>query len=150
MVHLITANEVINIAFIGEEQMKSSNIKDSHIDIAEKKYIIPIIGKEMFDAILADKYADILALLKPPLAFFIRHIILPDLSLSVTNMGVFQNSTDYSQSVSNEQRRVILQRALDNGQTLLNNVKEYLDENYENYPEYIKKCKTLILGGIVL
>ena len=149
MDHLITSDDVITYAFIGEEKVKSSHIKSSAIDVAEKRFIIPLLGQDMFDAIIGGGYADILAKLKPCLAYFVRYVVLPDLSVSVTNMGMMHNSTDYSSSVTNEDKRVVRQSALDNGQSLLDSIIHYLNDNYENYPEFIRKRKR-VFSGIVL
>lgn len=149
MEHLITSDEVISYVFIGEEKVKSAHIKASMIDVAEKRFIIPLLGQDMFDAILGGSYTDILALLKPCLAFFVRYVVLPDLSISVTNMGMMHNSTDYSSSITNEDKRVLRQSALDNGQSLLNSIIHYLNDNHDSYPEFEVKRKR-VFSGIVL
>jgi hypothetical protein len=149
MGHLITSDEVISYVFIGEEKVKSAHIKSSMIDVAEKRFIIPFIGQDMFDAIIGGSYTDILALLKPCLAFFVRYVVLPDLSISVTNMGMMSNHTDYSSSVTNEDKRVLRQSALDNGQSLLNSIIHYLNDNHDSYPEFEVKRKR-VFSGIVL
>lgn len=143
---LITASEVTAIAFIGDNNVKPTYIKDSHIDVAEKKYIIPVIGQELYNNILL--YPVLLDLIKKALAFYVRYIVLPDLAIQVTNTGMFNNSTDYSQSVSNEQRRALMQRALDNGDTYMEYVRLNIEEN--QYTEYDKKVRSQIIGGIVL
>ena len=149
MEHLITSDEVITYVFIGEEKIKAAHIKSTAIDVAEKRFIIPLIGQDLFDAVKGGSYADLLAMIKPCLAYFVRYVVLPDISISVNNMGIMHNSTDYASSVTNEDKRVLRQTALDNAQSLLDSIVHYLNDNYEDYPEFTRKRKR-VFSGIVL
>ncbi|MFA6335583.1 MAG: hypothetical protein WCX48_08525 [Bacteroidales bacterium] len=150
MAHLITASEVITIAFIGEEKISSDKIKDVSIDIAEKEFIIPHIGQDLYDALILGSYTELATLLEKPLAFYVRFLILPEIAVSVANMGLMQSINDYSRPVSSAMQNTLLQRTLKNAETLMDTVVKYIQDNYELYPEYIYKRHHKIIGGIIL
>lgn len=147
---LITASEVITIAFTGEEKISSDKIKATQIDIAEKEFIIPRITQELYDAINGGSYADLKALLKNPLAYYVRTLVIPELAVSVANMGLMQSMNDYSRPVSSASQNMLLQRTLKNAETLMDSVVCHIKDNYESYPEYVFKRRTRIIGGIIL
>lgn len=150
MAHLITASEVITIAFTGEEKISTDKIKDTQIDIAEKEFIIPRIGQDLYDALISGSYTDLKALLMPTLAYYVRTLVIPELAVSVANMGLMQSMNDYSRPVSSASQNMLLQRTLKNAETLMDSVVKYIQDNNESYPEYNYKRSTKIIGGIIL
>lgn len=149
MEHLITANEILEIAFIGEEKVGEDKIKNVHIDIAEKEFIKPSLGL-LYDAIIEGLYPELALKLKEPVAFYVRYLVLPDIMVSVSNMGVFQSINEYSKPVSSAVQNTLLQRTLKNAETLKESVIQYIQDNYLNYPEYSYKKSSRIIGGIIL
>lgn len=142
---LVTSQQVINNAFSEQEKVDASRILDTFIEIAETQYIIPRIGQALYDAL--DDYDDLRNKIINALCFYVKYISLPELSYSITNMGLMNNETDYSKAVSNDQRNVALQRTLKNAEVLMDDAMRMIIEG--DYPEYTgKRC--IIYGGIIL
>ena len=146
MAQLITASDVITIAFSGEMNISSDRVTTYHIDIAEKRYVIPRIGKDLYDALAAGSYTELKDKIKPALAFYVKSIVLPEIKVLQTNMGIMQGQTDYAHPVGAEAYRMLISQTLTNADVIMDSVIDFLNES--EYEEYIKT--TNVKFGFIL
>jgi hypothetical protein len=148
---LITAKEVIEISFTGEENIKENRIPDSVIESAQEKYLRPVLTG-LHDHLTKPAYTQFVNdYIKPPLAFFVRYLVLPSMSIQLSNMGAFLPETDFSKTATDRQRDTLRQSALSIAEPLLEKAVRYIEENRSGFPEYVKKSRTVnkVKGGIV-
>jgi len=91
--------------------------------------------QEVFSAanqILVDK-------LERPLAFFVKHELIPDMSINTTDSGLQVLTTEFSSPATDKQRGDIQDMSLTHGKTLLDEIVRFIekDENLPNYPTYL-------------
>lgn len=150
MDNIITAQEVVTIAFPAHSNMKAESINEYVIHSSEIKYIRPALGKAMYANI--GNYAELCEQLKPALAFFVKCELIPSLSLSMSNGGIAVSNPQYMTAATDKQRTLLLESELDKAQILLDEVIAYIGEHREDYPEYegkgevVRKAKC----GIIL
>lgn len=136
MSNLITAQEVIDIAFSGLTNMRAESINDTVIHVAELRHIRPAFGKKMFDK-LSDNYADFTnEYVKPALAFFVKCEVLPSLSLNLSNGGVALANPQYATPATDKQRTLLYDSEFSKAQTLLAAALGHVNENIEQFPDY--------------
>ena len=70
MSNIITAQEVVDIAFAANSNMKAESINEHIIHIAEVKYLRPALGVELYDKL--SEYTELVDKVKPALAFFVK------------------------------------------------------------------------------
>ena len=163
MIRLIIPQRVIELSFTNGETNELSFIKDSIIEAAQLRWIKPILGDDLWDLLESEypsSYSSVnqtlVDRLESPLAFFVKHELVPDMSINTTAAGLQVLSTDYSSAATDRQRGEIQDQALQHGQALLKEVVRWieLDANIDNYPTYYKSKNTLnnvkTIGGIVL
>lgn len=85
---LITPNEVIEIAFADAKTLKPEMIRPSKIDIAQERFLRPVLGN-LYDSLIDGNHTLFIdEYIKPPLAYFVRHAVISDLAMSVDGSGV--------------------------------------------------------------
>ncbi len=149
---LITVQEVIDLAFIGEENIKTDRILDSVIRSAQEKYL-----KETFCGLygkfLEGEYADFVSdYIKPPLAFYVRYLAEPNMSIQMSNMGAFLPQNDFSKAATDRQRDTLRQSSLMIAEPLIDAALGYIRSHNDDFPEFEKQIKKTkeIIGGIVI
>lgn len=155
MSQLITAQEVIEIAFSGLTNMRAESINDTVIHVAELRHIRPAFGAKMFDE-LSDKYPEFTnEYVKPALAFFVKCEILPSLSLNISNGGVALANPQYATPATDKQRTLLYESEFGKAQTLLSEALRHVSENIEQFPDYEQPkpknaSRVHRIGGIIL
>ncbi|MBQ7310587.1 MAG: hypothetical protein IJW88_03570 [Alistipes sp.] len=152
MKRLITPEQVVSLAFSDAEYISVATISDSDIDAATNRYILPIVGQSLVDALLEQNYSALLEqYVAPALAFAVRHSIQPTLNLRTADSGLLAPRTDNYTTPS--QRAVITYRS-----SIKNRMRELLCRlsdhlNSAEYEEYNPKQNILnrcsIDGGFV-
>lgn len=134
MNNIITAQEVITIAFPATSNMKAESINEYVVHLAEIKYLRPALGEGLYAKL--GNYHDLCEMLKPALAFFVKCELIPSLSLSMSNGGIAVSNPQYMTAATDKQRTLLLESELDKANTLLDEVVRYIGDNQEKYPEY--------------
>lgn len=152
MKRLITPEQVVSLAFSDAEYISVATISDSDIDAATNRYILPIVGQSLVDALLEQNYSALLEqYVAPALAFAVRHSIQPTLNLRTADRGLLAPRTDNYTTPS--QSAVITYRS-----SIKNRMRELLCRlsdhlNSAEYEEYNPKQNILnrcsIDGGFV-
>ena len=78
MKNLITNEQVISLAFGDGEYLSPEVILDSDIALAEDRYIVPVVGAELHQALLDGSYPTLLDdFVAPALAMAVRTVVQP-------------------------------------------------------------------------
>ena len=160
MAQLITATEVKTTAFL-QGNIDTALIKDSYIEVVQEEHILPALGKDLYEAIVAGSLnaANTTLLetyIKPALAFFVAVDIVLHLSIRTANKGLMINSSETSNAASREERKDITQRYREQGTTMLDKMVRFIEhsDNNQNYPLYNNGSSTVVTtklpGGIIL
>lgn len=151
MRNLITAQEVIDLAFAENSNMMAESISDTSIRIAEIKYIRPAFGA-MY-TLLADKYADYTNdYVKPALAYFVKCEIVSSIAIDMSNSGVAVANPQYQSAATDKQRQRLYDSEMSKAKTLLDFALEYIATHSEEFPDFSGEApkKHHRVGGILL
>lgn len=151
MRNLITAQEVIDLAFAENSNMMAESISETSIHIAEIKYIRPAFG--VMYPLLADKYADFTNdYVKPALAYFVKCEIVSSIAIDMSNSGVAVANPQYQSAATDKQRQRLYDSEMSKAKTLLDFALEYIAENKESFPDFSGEApkKHHRVGGILL
>ncbi len=151
MDNIITADEVVSIAFNGLTKIKADCISEYAIKCATEKYILPILGKTMYN-LLTTTYSDFNnEHIKPAAAFFVKAEAIPELSLVLGNFGVAVTNPQYMNSATDAQRAALYENTLSKGRTLMDAAVAYINENADEFPDYRKSgYRAQCTGGLLL
>lgn len=152
MNNLITAEEVVKLAFSVTEQIKPTAIVESKIIAAEEKYLRPVLGS-LLDALKNGKYPELLNdYIKPALAYYVRYGIIPDLSLKLNSMGAQTAFTNHTSAATDKQRSEMRMQAKDDADALLLKALRYIKDG--DFPEYDSqknvRRKVIMNGGLII
>lgn len=151
MRNLITAQEVIDLAFAENSNMMAESISDTAIRIAEIKYIRPAFG--VMYPLLADKYADFANdYVKPALAYFVKCEIVSSIAIDMSNSGVAVANPQYQSAATDKQRQRLYDSEMSKAKTLLDFALEYIATHSELFPDFSGEApkKHHRVGGILL
>ena len=154
MKNLITNEQVILLAFGDGEYLSPEVILDSDIAAAAFRYIVPVVGEELYQAMLDGSYEvlrnDFVA---PALAMAVRGAIQPSINVRTSQLGL-QISSSLRADSSTKTAMQTLQKSLRlRRSTLLKRLSHHLREHASEFPEYnpsndiLQKCS--IDGGFV-
>ena len=89
MQNVITNEQVIQLAFGDGEYLSPEVILVSDITTAEHRYILPLVGEELYKALLGGSYATLLNdYVAPALAMAVRTMIQPALNVCTGQAGL--------------------------------------------------------------
>lgn len=135
MRNLITATEVIELAFAENSNMREESISATSIHIAEIKYIRPVFG-DMY-ALLSDKYADYTNdYVKPALAYFVKCEIVSSIAIDMSNSGIAIANPQYQSAASDKQRQRLYDSEMSKAKTLLDFALEYIAAHSSEFPDF--------------
>jgi len=138
-----------------------------HIEPAELEFIAPFCGKKLYAEIktqyqtgdlgaLTDLNKALVVYFKKALAWFVLEKSLPFLQININSTGIQVNNSEYSSSGTDKQRSDLSTVCRQNGQTMLKQAKDYIEDPVTilSYPLYSVGANidnnTKIIGGIVL
>ena len=154
MKNLITNEQVISLAFGDGEYLSPEAVLDSDIAAATSRYIVPVVGAELYEAVLNGSHKSLLDdFIAPALAMAVRTMIQPALNVRTGQLGL-QISSSLRADSSTKTAMQTLQKSLRlRRQTLLKRLSNYLRTHTSEFSEYtpsndvIQKCS--IDGGFV-
>ena len=145
---LLTAERAYSLAFSSEEPYGASAITEVDIAEAESRYLLPIIGEELYNALdshnrLKTEYVE------PMVAAWVRYIIEPHLATRCCSCYAEGRITE---AVNDHTERVM--RALrEKARALTRRLSDHLNAHSADYAEYNPKTNPLnrcfIHGNIV-
>lgn len=146
---LITPAEVFALAFSTTEPYEVSVVTALDVATAEERYLRPILGRELYDAMVGGSYTELRTThVAPAVAAWTRYLIEP---LLATRCGVChgEGATTAENEALGSRRLLLRQRA----RTLSHQLTEYLNTSAAEFPEYEPKRNPLnrcfIDGNIV-
>ena len=151
---LITPQEVLDRAFCSGEYLPPERISEELILAATERYIRPVTGVRLLEAMASGAHADLKSdLLLPALALGIRMLLVPELGLQVGACGLAAASgagwrSADAQNVSRAEKSLKVRL-----KTLLGRLSDELERRREEIPEYdsgqniLNRCR--IYGDLV-
>lgn len=145
MNNIITPQEVVDIAFPSNSNMKAESINEYVIHSTEIKYIRTALGEALYAKL--GELPELCNLLKPALAFFVKCELIPSLAINMSNGGLALSNPQYMSAATDKQRTLLYESELSKAYTLLD---EALQQIEGKYPEYKGAPKRKTSCGIIL
>lgn len=154
MKNLITNEQVISLSFGDGEYLSPEVVLDADIAAATSRYILPVVGAELYNALLEGSHKELLDdYVAPALAMAVRTMIQPALNVRTGQLGL-QISSSLRADSSTKSAMQALQKSLRlRRQTLLKRLSKHLKKHTSEYPAYnpsrdvLQKCS--IDGGYI-
>lgn len=153
MNRFITAEDVIGMAF--SRKLNVNKIPDSFIETAQYKYIRPILGEDLYEAVEADPtsatYATLMTYIKPALAWWIKYLVLPEIYVEIADTGVKTITNQNAQNVSDQRLIEIRENSRIVAEDKIKQLTEYLeDSDLTDYYGGSNPDNTItVAGGII-
>ena len=154
MQNVITNEQVIQLAFGDGEYLSPSVVLDSDIDSAAHRYLLPIVGKELYKEMLQGSHATLLSdYVAPALAMAVRTMIQPSLNVRTGQAGLSISSSLHADSSTTAAINALHKSLRLRRQSLLKRLSNYLKDHASDFPSYdasediMQKCS--INGGYV-
>lgn len=144
---IITATQVVKLAFGGDELVHSALITECDIAEAEERYIRPIVGSQLYDALVQGKYPDLMTdYVAPALAAWCRYVVEPLIARRCS-------LCDSKVATDDEYRATVLDHLASRASTLSRRLSRHLNAHSSEYEEYNPKSNPLnrctIYGNII-
>ena len=123
---IASKNEIRNLAFTKNFDIEA--VKDNLVNLVELERVKPLLGSELFVKVktLPDDYCDLLELLKPMIAYYLKYYISKGNHVKTGNKGVqVAQGSNETQSNAEDGKR----EALTFAERYKAQVKTYLIEN---------------------
>ncbi len=144
---LISTVSAVRLAFGAAEPVPPETIAVADIAAAESRYIRPVLGGALHDAMLDGSYPDFVeGFLADPVALFARLTAQPRLDIKTGAAGAVAPKSAYAQPADERARRARDKALLREARGLLRRAAEHLDRNAASFPEYdpvsnpLKRC----------
>ena len=152
---LITPLQAVKLAFGDSEILPPEPLAEADIAAAEQRWIVPALGRKLYDRLLAGLYADLVTdYLAAPTALYTRALVQPRLDVRTDRLGTLAPRPANGAAAGDEARRGVRRQLLEEARTLLQRATDYLATNRSRYPEYApdedRTVRCSIAGGIVL
>ncbi|MDE5944197.1 MAG: hypothetical protein K2G93_01245 [Rikenella sp.] len=90
---LISQDEVLSLAFSGDDAIDTSHVRAARIEAAQLRYIRPAFGNAMYREMILEQYRDFVSgYIKPALAHFVRYELIGELAVRASDRGVVRPS----------------------------------------------------------
>ena len=115
-----------------------------YISIAEKIWLIPVIGLPLYEELLeqvntnklTEENSTLYLMLAPYISFAVIYESAPFLMYHFSDVGVTRGKSDNSDSITINEANFISTRLRSTLETLKSNFKKWLDEHSDSYPLY--------------
>jgi hypothetical protein len=128
---LISKAEIVSIAF--PRAISQTKISDSIIAAAQFKYIKPLLGNDLYAAVVANptdaKFTAILPMIKNALAWWVKHMALPEIFVEISDTGVHQINANNAQTVADQRFIEVRAQVADNAAIHCQILSDYLKDN---------------------
>lgn len=158
--NFITKSEIVKYAF--DNNLDQEYISDDDITIAEIEHIKPALTSDLYDRLnaansgLEEKEVELKVLLKKPIAYFVKSMIIPDLNIQVGNAGVFSKNVHQAENVGVSGTKYAQQIARDNAVRFLKIAEQFITDNLSSFENYytasgaIRQKVGRFTGGIII
>mgnify|MGYP007057708475 CR=1 FL=1 len=144
MAELITSAEVIAIAFTDGQYIEQSVISPCDIEAATERWVTPVVGRALLDAVAGGKYGELKEdYLKPVIALYTRLLVQPRLNVQTSQLGLTVPS-DTKHRAADEKARAELRHALrERADSMRRRLWEYLEQHSLTIAEYHREDNIL-------
>lgn len=151
----VSKADILASAFSDGGYIDERVISDTDITTACRRYVIPVTGEALFDALASkEEYAGLWrGTVVPAIALGVRLVVQPRLYMATQSAGATVYSDNDTAVPSDAMRADVMLSVRRSLSTQLRALSEYLDNNAAAYPEYdarrniLNRCSTD--GGIV-
>ena len=121
------------------------NLLLPYILMAQDRYILPILGTDLYDKLISDIQGSSLAgdyltllqtFIQPCLVQFSFSVVLPFLRLRFVNNSVVTMDSEQGSSVSHEDLKPLINASMDQGEFLRERLIDYIQNNTSSFSEY--------------
>ena len=121
------------------------NLLLPYILMAQDRYILPILGTDLYDKLISDIQGSSLAgdyltllqtYIQPALVQFSFSVVLPFLRLRFVNNSVVTMDSEQGSSVSHEDLKPLISASMDQGEFLRERLIDYIQNNTSSFSEY--------------
>ena len=151
---LVTPLQVLKLAFGEGEYLPPEIIAEADIAGAEQRHIVPVVGRALYEKLLAGSYPDFRTeYLASPAALFTRAVLQPRLDVRTGQCGTSAPKSDTGQPADEEARRALLRTLRTEARAMLRRAALHLRTHADEFPEYnpsrdiLNRCTTD--GGFV-
>ena len=151
---LITNNDVVALAFDGAEYVSPQSITPVDIAVATTRFIAPIVGSSLLEALGEGRYPTLLEeYVAPALAMGVRVVVQPSLNVRLTTAGLTAPNSSTTSAASTAASTEISRSIANRLRYLCHRLSDHLEYLAEEYAEYdsdsnpLKRC--CIYGGVV-
>ena len=154
MAEILTPSEVIALAFGDGEYVAAEAISPLDIDAATERWVRPVVGEGLLQAIGKGKYSELSeGYLKPAIALYTRYIVQPRLNAATSQLGLTVPTGSHRKAADEKAREELMQALLKRARTALKRLSRQLEQQAAEIPEYrsaeniLRRCS--IDGGFV-
>lgn len=151
---IIDQSLVLSLAFSEAEHLSHQVVGCTDIIVATERYITPILGRKLTDALTEGKYSDLVEeYVAPALAFAVRLVVQPAINLRIGDSGLVAPKGEAMESPDSDAVKGLQRSLRVRTRQLLKRLSAYVDKNKSQFAEYDPKCnvfnKCSIDGGVV-
>lgn len=116
------------------------------VDQAQRKYILPLLGKAQFDTLtekykndtMTDQQKALLTYVQRSLAYYAFFEVLPMISAMVSDMGITEQESSEGTALRTRQwvYHEMRETAIQNADVFADAMLTFLEENHEDYPDW--------------
>lgn len=134
---LITPAEAVALAFGDGEYVAPEAIAEADIAAAERRYIVPVVGRKLHACLVEGGHAEFTAeYLAAPVALWTRILLQPLLDVRTGQCGTVAPKPEGAQPATGAQSLRLVQSLRTKARSLLLRAVEHLAENAKSFPEY--------------
>ena len=146
---LVTPLQVLKLAFGEGEYLPPEIIAEADIAGAEQRHIVPVVGRALYEKLLAGSYPDLRTeYLASPAALFTRAVLQPRLDVRTGQCGTVAPKSAAYQPAGTQALRELQRSLRRQARTLLRRAAEHLETHAAEFPEYdphkniLNRCTT--------
>ena len=146
---LITPAQAVALAFADGEYLAPESVTQSDIAAAEQRYIVPVIGRRLYEKLLSGSHAGFTTeYLAAPAALFTRIALQPRLDVGTGQCGTVAPKSAAYQPAGTQALRELQRSLRRQARTLLRRAAEHLETHAAEFPEYdphkniLNRCTT--------
>lgn len=152
--NIITPAEVIAIAFSDGEYVATEVVTDTDITTAIERWIIPITGRALLDAVREGKYTDLKEeYITPAVALCTRLVVQPRLNVQTSQLGLSVPIGSHRRAADAKARKELKRALVLRAQTMRKRLSAYLEQHAAEIEEYRSEDNILTRcsceGGLV-
>ena len=122
---LITAAEVVEMAFGGSNNLHPEEVSEAVIVAAQRKYLLPVFGEA-----LVEEYV------KLALALYVKRLMLPVLAARVGTAGVVKYIGEGYTYVDSATLHRLMRRTKADADVIIDVAVDYVELNPQSFPSY--------------